>query len=65
MMEWQPIETAPKDGSRFIGLTWDGIIKQGYWSGRYFWADGAMSIQEYIGWLPRSALPPASHTAPV
>jgi hypothetical protein len=30
MGEWQPIETAPKDGSRII-LWWNGRAVEGYW----------------------------------
>jgi len=24
--EWQKIETAPKDGTRFLAVAWDGVI---------------------------------------
>ena len=31
-MNWQPIATAPKDGTRI--LIWDGIVHIAYWSER-------------------------------
>lgn len=40
-MEWQPIETAPKDGSKFIGLLSNGLILKTHW-------------QAYNVYMPRS-----------
>lgn len=57
---WQPIETAPKDGTRFLGYTWDGVIKQGYLSERYMHADHCTSIQTYTHWMPLPAPPQPS-----
>jgi len=51
-MIWQPIGTAPKDGVRFLGLTWDGVIKQGYQADDWFFADGSISVQKYTHWMP-------------
>lgn len=37
MMEWQPIETAPKDGTKIIGLMKDGLV-------------GTITSQRYHTW---------------
>lgn len=42
MSEWQPIETAPRDGTRVI-LAWDGV-RVGYF------LDNSASIKPWSGW---------------
>ncbi len=32
MSEWQPIETAPKNGIHIL-LTWRSLVTAGYWTG--------------------------------
>jgi hypothetical protein len=41
--EWQPMETAPKDGTRII-LAWGGRSVVGYW------LDNSASKQPWAGW---------------
>ncbi len=45
-MNWQPIETAPKDEARFLGYDPDGRIDV-YWF--YKWADGKVELQAHRG----------------
>lgn len=38
-MEWQPIETAPKDGSQILIAAMDNFLTVGYWNEReYIWS---------------------------
>lgn len=39
VMEWQPIETAPKDGTKFIALLKCGDVSMVWWE-RDEWGDG-------------------------
>lgn len=34
-MEWQPIETAPRDETRIIGLAKDGCVYKTHWQAYY------------------------------
>lgn len=63
---WQPIETAPCDGTRFLGLTkkgyqrvdWFNGPSQGEWNERsLFWHERPMD--RYTHWMPLPAPPEA------
>jgi hypothetical protein len=61
--EWQPLETAPKDGtSVLLAAPWGACV--GYW-GNHFEGIGWMEPQELMpigdveGWMPLPDLPPA------
>jgi hypothetical protein len=62
LIEWQPIETAPQDGVRFLGLSWDGVIKQGYIAEGWCWAEQSSAAQEFTHWMPLPAPPSAAKT---
>lgn len=61
---WQPIETAPKDGTRFLAVSrsgsqrvdWFDTSKQGTWNGRsQFWQERPKD--RYTHWMPLPAAP--------
>ena len=72
-MEWQPIDTAPRDGTRIL-LAWAGSeVTEGYWMGdssRNYWGVvGWFSIDEDVltsrpsrpsHWMPLPQPPPAA-----
>lgn len=66
---WQPIATAPKDGTRL--LLWDGILQFTGWcaehigSGERFWTDGHLGRAYPTHWMPLPDPPSADpRTAP-
>jgi hypothetical protein len=64
-MEWQPIESAPKDGAWILGLFGCfGVRQMKWWDGggsySYHWmAFGKMTPYNPTHWMP---LPPAPET---
>jgi len=40
MIDWKPIEQAPKDGSKIIVFTETGDVEQVYWDGRHWTSRG-------------------------
>lgn len=59
---WKPIQTAPKDGTFFLGLTWDRKIRQGYYVTEGFLrgemrAVDSLSLQSYSHWMPLPEMP--------
>lgn len=63
MLDWQPIETAPKDD--VIVLTDGGMLWQGFWQEGYEWVtgynDGIMQVSiklQPTHWAPLPAGPP-------
>ena len=63
-MEWQPIETAPKDGwkSRFLAADACGWIFVCHW-GEDAWLDDSFDCLDYepVKWMPLPAPPQISH----
>lgn len=58
-MEWQPIETAPKDGSEFSVIPDSGYTQAFYQDGWWFWVNTATNSiaagPEPKGWKPLTA----------
>jgi hypothetical protein len=59
-MKWQPIETAPKDGTQVLLCSDGGAVWMGHWVGR----SGAYKINGWtryncvdIGWEPSNWMP--------
>lgn len=56
MNEWQPIETAPKDGKPFLSLNQEqgDLMAVTWWSSayRYFRATGGQSHYQFTHWMP-------------
>lgn len=57
MSEWQPIETAPKDGSRLLLATPTGKLADGMWSTQYKVWDWPYVITEPTHWMPAPPIP--------
>jgi hypothetical protein len=56
-MEWQSIDTAPKDSTLFIGYE-DGCgVKITYWDDYYGVRDGGFRIFASHGWRPTHWMP--------
>ena len=58
IMEWQPIESAPRDGTRILAIDQTGYVMIVAWEGEGF-LDETMDYPDWdlIGWQP---LPPRS-----
>ena len=50
MSEWQPIETALKDGTIVLLSYYDGQVETGYWNG-ILWADTLILLKP-THWMP-------------
>lgn len=51
MGEWQPIETAPRDGSRFVGLIPKSYMRANYKPDICYWETG-LTVPQFVfnGW---------------
>lgn len=64
-MDWQPIATAPKDGTVFPVLTKAGNLMLAYWSTANCWASGGIAMNEPVFWpVFWCDLPPAPTSRP-
>jgi hypothetical protein len=57
---WLPIESAPKDGTKFLLLDADGVVVHGFWFERFafwsnYWAD--CEVKRPTHWMP---IPPTT-----
>ena len=55
--QWQPIETAPKDGTRLLLANTTGKLADGVWSTRYEVWSWAYMMTEPTHWMPLPAKP--------
>jgi hypothetical protein len=58
-LEWQPIETAPRDGTRILLATPTGKLADGMWSTRYGVWSWPYVMTEPTHWLPQPIGPAA------
>ena len=62
-MEWQPIETAPKDGKRFLAVDQDGAIGVVWWNPKEQMLEDLQCLIDDDGmvthWMPLPAAPNA------
>lgn len=54
---WQPIETAPKDGTRLLLANTTGKLADGVWSTRYEVWSWPYMMTEPTHWMPLPAKP--------
>ena len=52
MSEWQPIETAPKDGREILGWFGSASVIRWHIGTESFWTDGFMRLREPTHWMP-------------
>jgi len=65
MSDWQPIETAPKDGTRLLLATPTGKVADGMWSTRYEVWSWPYVMAEPTHWMPAPPIPTIAHNAGV
>lgn len=46
-MEWRPIDSAPRDGTRFLIYESDGTYSVAWWDDKYIWVRPGAWISEY------------------
>lgn len=69
MTEWQPIETAPRDGTEILASDYDVIeivswgISQGEWQDWMHWSDREGGIMFPSWWQPLPEHPPLPEAA--
>jgi hypothetical protein len=61
MSDWQPIETAPKDGTRLLLATPTGKVADGMWSTRYEVWSWPYVMAEPTHWMPAPPIPTIAH----
>ena len=77
---WQPISTAPRDGTPFFAGLWvehsrNGVKVSTTWESFYVWCDDetgefhrdcdpGWGIEDFSHWVPAQKLPPAPERAP-
>lgn len=52
MSEWQPIETAPKDGMRVLVIGKSGYVDAGHYIEGWGWEDANGNIMKPTHWMP-------------
>jgi Protein of unknown function (DUF551) len=57
MMDWKPIETAPKDGTCVIVATETRIVGEAFFSRKWCWQDGDTMVAKPTHWMPLPAPP--------
>jgi uncharacterized cupin superfamily protein len=57
MSEWQPIETAPRDGTRILLATPTGKLADGMWSTRYGVWSWPYVMTEPTHWMRAPPIP--------
>ena len=62
--DWQPIETAPKDGTRLLLATPTGKVADGMWSTRYEVWSWPYVMAEPTHWMPAPPIPTIAHFDP-
>lgn len=67
---WQPIETAPRDGTRMLLWVRGHLVMLGSWaghgaySGAAFWSNNVPIVPQPTHWLPLPQPPAQAETAP-
>jgi hypothetical protein len=64
MSEWQPIETAPKDGTHII-LFWPYVTDEGHVTSGYWYLPGEGEIAGWHSWDVNGYATPPTHWMPL